>query len=183
MQLGIPKGGVLSLKPIPRSLAAVTLDREFASQQRQHDRAVRGRPGAIDNGNVARKQPDTGHAVACNAHRERRGLIPDQQFVEIKRTVQIVIRWRGKAARRRRCHQRHRHGLPSGDFEKGIDIPCPKRPARHALRQRRQRHGKTHHPGRFARRPPHSPRRCRHDALPTFCYRKYRRREAAWQWL
>ena len=173
-QLDILEGRVFGLEPGARALAAVTLHRELSGQQRQHDRAVDRRAGAIDHGNVARKQSGAGHAFARDPHREGRGRVLDQQLVEIERTVQIVVGRRRKPAGRRRGHQGHRGGPPGRDVEKGIDVSCPQRLVGQALRQGRHGQRQTHHPGRLPRRAPHPLRQLCH-VTPTFCYRKSRR--------
>jgi hypothetical protein len=48
-QIDILGGRVFGLEPAACALAAVTLHRELSGQQRQHDRAIDCRAGAIDH--------------------------------------------------------------------------------------------------------------------------------------
>ena len=98
VQEDVAESWVLGLQPNPRALFAVALDRELTAEQRQHNRALDRGARAIDDSDIARKESDTHHALAGDAHGKGRCRIFDQQIVEIGRTVQIVIGRRREAA-------------------------------------------------------------------------------------
>ena len=162
------------MQPDPRALLAIALDREFPGQQRQHDQAIHGSSRAIDDGDIARKQPCPRHALAGDPDGEGRGRIFDQQFVEIEGAIEVIVGRRGKAARGRGRHQRYRSG-PSGlDVEERVDMfslpSASPAPPKAGLVSRTT----------FKGSPGGRPIRFVLSAMnpPTFCYRKSDREEA-----
>ena len=97
--LNVLVGGVLRLQPDSDAFGAIALDCETAIEQCKDDCLVLWRSGAIDHGNVARKDTRTDHAVADDPHRECRRPVFHQQFVEIEWRLQVIV-GRAREARR-----------------------------------------------------------------------------------
>ena len=80
----------------------MTLDGELRVDQGEHDTAVEGRQGAVDDRDITGEKAGPRHALARDPQREGGGRVVDQQLVEIERLVQIVL-GRARESRRRRA--------------------------------------------------------------------------------
>jgi hypothetical protein len=116
------EAGILRRQDDDSAPAPVALDGEFAVEQCQHDAVVGRRDRPIDHGDITWKKPDADHAFAGESHGERGGGIGDQQFVEIERTVEIILGRRGEAALDDDAGERHRHAVAGLHVEKFIDV-------------------------------------------------------------
>ena len=130
----------------------ITLDREGTVEQRQHDIAIDGRAGAVDDRDIARKDAGPGHAVALDADSEGRRRMLDQQLVEIEWPVDIVLGRRRKSAGRRPRHHWNAQRRASLDTKEGSGITrfvC----RRELARKIGERHRQPHRFGRRLARP------------------------------
>jgi len=79
-----------------RAELLVAFDRKLTVEERQYNSAICFGDGAVDNGDVTWENTDPDHAFARDFNRKGGFRVGDQDFVEIKRAIRVIVGRRRK---------------------------------------------------------------------------------------